>query len=68
MTQEDFKGINFCRIKELKKYDKFLYMGLWKEVTRVTKSEVRYRELQGNRNYGSAPINSMQFVEVIKAQ
>lgn len=63
---ETFEGIEVNRINTLKKGDKFMVLGVWRVVTAVTKSEIKYRYLNANGGRGRDTLGakSMQFVQI----
>jgi hypothetical protein len=68
MESENFKGVKFCRIKELEVNDLMLYMGLWRKVLSIDNGWIKYKDIaiQQSRR-PSIRANSMQFVEVLKS-
>jgi hypothetical protein len=64
----DYMGVHFCRVMELGKQDLFMINGVWRQVTKVTKKEIHYKNVSDKKNGKTLSIKSQQYVEVIRAK
>jgi hypothetical protein len=66
--EKELEKIDFCRICELVKGQKFRYVGVWRLVVGIEDGRLNYCDIKDGyyTNYKSIGAKSKEFVEIIK--